>query len=87
MSAALNRGVSWGMDDDALEGEEDKQGAVAVDWRVYCQSLSLTDKQQKLADRARRLERKIQNLTAEADKIKVNSRRQLVRSKYYWRFV
>ena len=72
MSAALSRGASWGMEEDGLEGDEENGEAAHVDWRAYCQTQPLTDKQQKLTDKLRRLERKIQNLTAEADKIKAS---------------
>lgn len=47
--------------------------AHAVDWRLYSQSHSLTDKQQKLADKIRRQELKIHNLQTETDRIKVCS--------------
>ena len=70
MTAALSKGASWGMEEDGLGGEEENGEAAQVDWRAYCQTQTLTEKQQKLADKLRRLERKIQNLTAEADKIK-----------------
>ena len=71
MMAAVSKGIGWGMDDDALEGSHTESQTPAVDWRTYCQSHSLTSKQQKLADRLRRLEGKIQNLSAEAEKIRV----------------
>lgn len=72
MSAALSKGVGWGMDDDSLERDQDESQAAPVDWRAYCQTHTLNPKQQKLADRLRRLENKIRNLTTEADKIKVS---------------
>ena len=71
MAAALNRGISWGMGTDAAE-EEDSEGATpSVDWRQYAETHSLNDKQQKLADKLRRLENRVRNLTTEADRIKV----------------
>ena len=45
----------------------------AVDWRLYTQTHSLTDKQQKLADKIRRQEQKIHNLNTETDRIKVKA--------------
>ena len=71
MAAALSSGVQWGMGDGSFERDQDEAQAVNVDWRAYCQTHTLNPKQQKLADRARRLENKIRNLTTEADKIKV----------------
>ena len=45
----------------------------AVDWRLYSQAHSLTDKQQKLADKIRRQELKIHNLRTETDRIRVGA--------------
>ena len=42
-----------------------------MDWRLYSQTHTLTDKQQKLADKIRRQELKIHNLQTETDRIKV----------------
>ena len=49
----------------------------AVDWRLYSQSHTLTDKQQKLADKIRRQELKIHNLRTETDRIRVSDFRVL----------
>lgn len=46
-------------------------GGNAVDWRAYVQSHSLTDKQQKLADKIRKREARSTNLQRELDKIRV----------------
>ena len=46
-------------------------GGNAVDWRAYVQSHSLTDKQQKLADKICKREARITNLQRELDKIRV----------------
>ncbi|KAL3145623.1 hypothetical protein ABBQ32_003168 [Trebouxia sp. C0010 RCD-2024] len=69
MDAARRGGVSWGMADDAAL-EEDLDNVTEVDWRLYCQTHTLTDKQQKLADKIRRQEQKIHNLNTETDRIK-----------------
>ena len=70
MAAALNKGISWGMGEDAME-EDDSGEAPSVDWRAYSSTHSLTEKQQKLADKIRRLENRIRNLTTESEKIRV----------------
>ena len=49
------------------------QVIIAVDWRLYSQTHSLTDKQQKLADKIRRQELKIHNLRTETDRIRVSA--------------
>ncbi len=73
MAAALNRGISWGMGgEDASVDAGEESGAPSVDWRAYSQTHSLTDHQQKMADKLRRLENRIRNLSAEAEKIKVS---------------
>ncbi len=46
-------------------------GAGDVDWRAYAATKGLTEKQQKLADKIRKREARIQNLQREIDKIKV----------------
>lgn len=69
MDAARRGGVSWGMADDAAL-EEDLDNVTEVDWRLYSQTHTLTDKQQKLADKIRRQEQKIHNLNTETDRIK-----------------
>ena len=73
MAAALNHGISWGMGEDAREDDEEGEdrGAPSVDWRAYAQTHSLTDHQQKLADKLRRNENRIRNLTTEAERIRV----------------
>lgn len=73
MAAALNRGISWGMDEDAIMDDDDDDGVPSVEWRAYAQTHTLTDNQQKLADKLRRLENRIRNLTTEADRIKVRA--------------
>ncbi len=78
MDAALARGVSWGMGEDAHASDDDEDGdggaAAAVDWRAYAESHALTDKQAKLAAKLRKREARIANLTREADKIRVRTR-------------
>jgi len=71
MAAALNRGISWGMggEDASADAGDDSGGAPTVDWRAYSQSHSLTDHQQKMADKLRRLENRVRNLSTEAEKI------------------
>ena len=70
MTAALNHGISWGMGEDA--GSDDEEGGPpTVEWRAYAQTHSLTDHQQKLAEKVRRLENRIRNLTTEAERIRV----------------
>ncbi|KAL0018195.1 hypothetical protein WJX79_010675 [Trebouxia sp. C0005] len=69
MDAARRGGVSWGMAEEAAL-EEDLDSVTEVDWRLYSQTHTLTDKQQKLADKIRRQELKIHNLQTETDRIK-----------------
>ena len=42
-----------------------------VDWRAYAATKGLTEKQQKVADKIRKREARIQSLQREIDKIKV----------------
>ncbi len=42
-----------------------------VDWRAYAATKGLTEKQQKLVDKIRKREARVQNLQREIDKIKV----------------
>lgn len=42
-----------------------------MDWRAYAQVKGLTEKQQKLADKIRKREARVQHLQHEIDKIKV----------------
>ncbi|DBB07161.1 TPA: hypothetical protein ACH3X1_011731 [Trebouxia sp. C0004] len=70
MDAARRGGVSWGMAEEAALEEEDLDSVTEVDWRLYSQTHTLTDKQQKLADKIRRQEQKIHNLQTETDRIK-----------------
>lgn len=70
MAAALDRGISWGMGEDAGSDQEEG-GPPTVEWRAYAQTQTLTDHQQKLAEKLRRLENRIRNLTTEADRIRV----------------
>ena len=71
MAAAMNAGISWGMSEDAMDESEENASTPTVDWRAYMTTHSLTEKQQKLADKIRRLENRIRNLTTESDKIRV----------------
>ena len=73
MAAALNRGINWGMMDDSPDPSANESETISVDWRAYSQTHTLNDRQQKTADRLRRLEGKIQRLAAEADKINVSA--------------
>ncbi|CAL8465521.1 g5057 [Coccomyxa elongata] len=70
MDAARSGGVSWGFGEDAVVDEEGEGGDAVVDWRIYMQSHSLTEKQQKIADKIRKREARITNLQRELDKIK-----------------
>lgn len=74
MGAALGGGASWGMHDDDDDGEAgeaaDDEAAASLDWRSYAATRGLSDKQQKLADRVRKREAKVQSLQREVDKIK-----------------
>lgn len=72
MEAARAGGASWGFGEDAVEDEDDlNSGGEGVDWRVYAQSHSLSDKQQKLVAKIKKREARITNLQRELDKIKV----------------
>lgn len=73
MAAALARGVSWGLAEDAEEDAEDRsgEGAASGDWRAYADTHGLSDKQQKLADKVRRLQNRVANLIRECDRIRV----------------
>jgi hypothetical protein len=78
MEAALSRGVSWGMGEDAAPGdgssdEGEGGGNADVDWRAYAAAQSLTDKQAKLAQKVRKREARIGNLQREVDKIRVGA--------------
>ena len=55
------------------DAEEDEGTALNVDWRAYSQTHSLTDKQQKLAEKVRKRENRIAALQREVDKIRVRS--------------
>jgi len=44
-----------------------------VDWRAYSQTRTLSDKQQKLADKVRKRENRIAALQKEVDKIRVSA--------------
>lgn len=54
--------------------EEDEAAALSVDWRAYSQTHTLTDKQQKLAEKIRKRENRIGALQKEVDKIRVGIR-------------
>lgn len=56
--------------DDAAEDLDEED----VDWRIFSQRHSLTDKMQKLADQVRRKELKCENLKKESDKIVAKER-------------
>jgi len=67
-------GTSWGIvDDDG--NDNDGEGTIIdalgeVDWRAYALSNSLSDKQQKLADKIRKRESRIQHLSKEIENIR-----------------
>jgi hypothetical protein len=44
-----------------------------VDWRAYAATRGLSEKQQKLADKIRKREARVQHLQREIDKIKAGS--------------
>ena len=54
--------------------DEDEAAALSVDWRAYSQTHTLTDKQQKLAEKIRKRENRIGALQKEVDKIRVGIR-------------
>ena len=54
--------------------EEDEAAALSVDWRAYSQTHTLSDKQQKLAEKIRKRENRIAALQKEVDKIRVRVR-------------
>jgi hypothetical protein len=58
------------LQDDAAEDLDEED----VDWRIFSQRHSLTDKMQKLADQVRRKELKCENLKKESDKIVAKER-------------
>ena len=57
--------------------DEDEAAALSVDWRAYSQTHTLTDKQQKLAEKIRKRENRIGALQKEVDKIRVGTRLHL----------
>ena len=67
-------GASWGILDD--DGDDnDGEGTIIdalgeVDWRSYALSNSLSDKQQKLADKIRKRESRIEHLSREIENIR-----------------
>ncbi|GAB4814362.1 hypothetical protein N2152v2_001408 [Parachlorella kessleri] len=67
MDVALTGGASWGMQEDAFDIDEE---GGEVDWRAYAATKGLTEKQQKVADKIRKREARIQSLQREIDKIK-----------------
>ena len=54
--------------------EEDEAAALSVDWRAYSQTHTLTDKQQKLAEKIRKRENRVGALQKEVEKIRVRVR-------------
>ena len=54
--------------------EDDEAAALSVDWRAYSQTHTLSDKQQKLAEKIRKRENRIVALQKEVDKIRVRVR-------------
>ena len=54
--------------------DEGEAAALAVDWRAYSQTHTLTDKQARLAEKIRKRENRIGALQKEVDKIRVGSR-------------
>ena len=48
------------------------EAVASLDWRSYAATRGLSDKQQKLADRVRKREAKVQSLQREVDKIKAS---------------
>lgn len=71
--AAGAAGVTWGMREDAEE-EIDEAGDVIIDWRAHAATKGLTEKQQKIADKIRKRELRIQNLQKECDRIRTKER-------------
>lgn len=66
------------MGEDAFDPDDDDEnggGAAAVDWRVYMRDHSLTDKQQKLAQKVQKRQNRITALQSELDKIQVSQSR------------
>lgn len=56
---------------DDLDDEDEPAGGL-VDWRSYSQTHTLTDKQQKIATKLRRLENRVMNLSRELERIRVS---------------
>ncbi len=74
MDIAISGGVSWGMGGDAADDmdDDDEPAGGTVDWRMYSQTHTLTDKQQKIATKLRRLENRVMNLSRELERIRVS---------------
>ena len=64
--------VSWTHSQEPEE--EDEAAALSVDWRAYSQTHTLTDKQQKLAEKIRKRENRVGALQKEVEKIRVRVR-------------
>ncbi|PRW44332.1 Kanadaptin isoform B [Chlorella sorokiniana] len=71
MEAALGGGASWGFGEDAINDDEDLD---EVDWRAYAATKGLSEKQQKIADKIRKREARVQHLQREIDKIKAKEK-------------
>ena len=70
-SALRGGGASWGMAEDAADQDAGDDLLEDLDWRVHEAAKGLTDKQTKIADKIRRLERQIAHLETESDRIRV----------------
>uniref|UniRef100_A0A1D2AAS5 FHA domain-containing protein n=1 Tax=Auxenochlorella protothecoides TaxID=3075 RepID=A0A1D2AAS5_AUXPR len=67
MESAIGGGASWGFSEDAVEDTENLE---ALDWRAHAANRGLSDKQQKLATKIRKLELRCATLQTESERIK-----------------
>ncbi|GIL77354.1 hypothetical protein Vretimale_2815 [Volvox reticuliferus] len=80
MAAALSGGATWGMSDggdDDPRDEVDLEDADSIDWRaLVATGHQLNDRQQKLAEKIRSKEWKLQNLKTENQRITAKERQE-----------
>ncbi|GIL63581.1 hypothetical protein Vafri_17621 [Volvox africanus] len=80
MAAALSGGVTWGMSDagdDDPRNDVDLEDADSIDWRaLVATGHQLNDRQQKLAEKIRSKEWKLQNLKTENQRITAKERQE-----------
>lgn len=66
--------VTWGFGEDAVDVEGEGHALEDIDWRAYASTRGLTDKQQKLTEKIRKREARMQHLQNEIDRIMVKQR-------------